>query len=95
MVVESKGYWRWPPLYFPGPTTSKRYTTLRDATGYTDVDDFIMNTLGAFVGATIARWCGPKFHRVWVGLTFIAVAVFIGLVLAGDSLGDPSKVKEL
>lgn len=54
-----------------------------------------MNTLGAFVGATIARWCGPKFHRVWVGLTFIAVAVFIGLVLAGDSLGDPSKVKEL
>ncbi|MBP3948466.1 VanZ family protein [Corynebacterium sp. Marseille-P3884] len=63
--------------------------------GYTDVDDFIMNTLGAFVGATIARWCGPKFHRVWVGLTFIAVAVFIGLVLAGDSLGDPSKVKEL
>ena len=32
MVVESKGYWRWPPLHFPGPTISKRYTTLRDAT---------------------------------------------------------------
>ena len=32
MVVESKSYWRWPPLYFPGPTISKRYTTLRDAT---------------------------------------------------------------
>ena len=33
MVVESKGYWRWPPHYFQGPTISKRYTTLRDATG--------------------------------------------------------------
>ncbi|MDK8626229.1 VanZ family protein [Corynebacterium appendicis] len=63
--------------------------------GYTDVDDFIMNTVGAFVGATLARWCGPKMHRVWIGLTFAAVAVFIGLVLAGDSLGDPSRVKQL
>lgn len=63
--------------------------------GYTDVDDFIMNTLGASVGATIARWCGPKTYRVWIGLTFAAVAVFIGLVLAGDSLGDPSRVKQL
>ena len=32
MVVESKGYWRWPPHYFQGPTISNRYTTLRDAT---------------------------------------------------------------
>ncbi|WP_273412314.1 VanZ family protein [Corynebacterium appendicis] len=63
--------------------------------GYTDVDDFIMNTVGAFVGATLARWCGPKMHRVWIGLTFAAVAVFIGLVLAGGSLGDPSRVKQL
>ncbi|WP_296146780.1 VanZ family protein [uncultured Corynebacterium sp.] len=63
--------------------------------GYTDIDDFMMNTLGAFLGATIARWFGPKLHRVWIGLTFLAVAVFIGLVLAGESLGDPSKVKTL
>lgn len=63
--------------------------------GYTDVDDFIMNTVGAFVGATLARWCGPKMHRVWIGLTFAAVAVLIGLVLAGDSLGGPSRVKQL
>lgn len=63
--------------------------------GYTDIDDFLMNTLGAFIGATIARWCGPKFHRLWIGVTFLAVAVFIGLVLAGDRLGDPAKVKHL
>lgn len=63
--------------------------------GYTDIDDFLMNTLGTFVGATIARWCGPRLYRLWVGLTFAAVAVFIGLVLAGDSLGDPAKVKQL
>lgn len=63
--------------------------------GYTDIDDFLMNTLGTFVGATIARWCGPRLYRLWVGLTFAAVAVFIGLVLAGDSLGDPDKVKQL
>lgn len=63
--------------------------------GYTDIDDFLMNTLGAFVGATIARWCGPRLYRLWVGLTFAAVAVFIGFVLAGDSLGGPDKVKQL
>lgn len=63
--------------------------------GYTDIDDFMMNTLGAFVGATIARWCGPRLHRLWITLTFAAFAVFLGLVAAGDSLGDPRKVKQL
>lgn len=63
--------------------------------GYTDIDDLLMNTLGACIGASIARWSGPKFHRLWIGLTFAAVAVFIGLVAAGDSLGDPAKVKQL
>lgn len=48
--------------------------------GYTDIDDFLMNTLGAFIGAMIAEWCGPKWNRVWAGLTFAAVAGFVCLV---------------
>lgn len=63
--------------------------------GYSDVDDFLMNTLGAFIGAKIARVCGPRLHKVWIGLTYGAVFLFISLVLAGESLGDPEKTKQV
>lgn len=65
------------------------------ALGYTDIDDFMMNTLGALIGALLAKVCGPKLYWLWIGLAFAAVTVFIGLVIAGESLGDPSKVKQL
>nr|VDG61899.1 teicoplanin resistance protein [Streptococcus thermophilus] len=52
--------------------------------GYSDIDDLLMNTLGAFVGAKIAQWCGSRMYKVWIGLTYGAVFLFISLVLAGE-----------
>lgn len=65
------------------------------ALGFSDIDDLIMNTLGAFIGATLAKWCGPKLHWLWVALSYLAAVIFVGLVIAGESLGDPSKIKNI
>lgn len=60
------------------------------ALGYSDIDDLMMNTLGALIGAMLAR---AGLHWLWIVLSFAATAAFLGLVAAGESLGDPSKVK--
>nr|WP_269208610.1 VanZ family protein [Corynebacterium aquatimens] len=65
------------------------------ALGFSDIDDLVMNTLGAFIGATLAKWCGPKLHGLWVALSYVAAVVFVGLLIAGESLGDPSKIKNI
>lgn len=65
------------------------------ALGYSDIDDLLMNSVGALIGAVFAKACGPKLYGLWIGLAYAATAVFLGLVLAGESLGDPSKIKQL
>lgn len=65
------------------------------ALGYSDVDDIFMNTLGAFLGAWIARTLGPRWYRVWVGSALLLGVVFAVLVGLGERLGDPDKVVEL
>lgn len=65
------------------------------ALGLTDVDDLITNTLGAALGAGVAVLAGPRFHRVWVVLGYAVALVFAGLVLAGERLGDPDKVRQV
>ncbi len=62
------------------------------ALGRTDIDDLIFNTLGAFLGAAIARLLGPRFYPLWQWLTLLAAAVFIVLVILGPRLGDPNAV---
>lgn len=63
--------------------------------GYSDIDDVIFNTLGALVGALIAKVFGPKFYVVWVWLAILLALIFIVLVVLGPRLGDPDKVVEL
>lgn len=65
------------------------------ALGLTDIDDLIMNTLGAAVGVGVAKLFGPRFHPLWVGLGYAVALVFLGLVLVGEQLGDPGKVKQV
>jgi len=65
------------------------------ALGLTDIDDLIMNTPGAAVGVGVAKLFGPRFHPLWVGLGYAVALVFLGLVLAGERLGDPGKVKQV
>ncbi|WP_290218285.1 VanZ family protein [Corynebacterium atrinae] len=60
--------------------------------GYSDVDDLLMNTLGGFLGAVVARAMGPRFHLLWVWLALILGLVFVVLVGFGERLGDSSKV---
>lgn len=65
------------------------------ALGRTDVGDLLLNTLGALIGAAIARVCGPRLYPVWVGLALALGAVFAVLVGLGERLGDPDAVVEL
>ena len=65
------------------------------ALGHSDVGDLMFNTLGAAVGAWIARLCGRRAYPVWIGLALALGVVFTGLVLLGERLGDPQKVVEL
>ena len=65
------------------------------ALGLSDVDDLIMNTLGAALGVGVAKLAGPRLHPLWVTLGYAVALVFAGLVLAGGRLGDPSKVREV
>lgn len=63
--------------------------------GRTDIDDLIFNTLGALVGAAIARSCGPRMYPVWTALALAAGIVFFVLVVLGERLGDPDKVVDV
>ena len=54
-----------------------------------------MNTVGTLVGVGIARACGPRLHTFWIVLGYVVPLCFLGLVLAGERLGDPSKVTEV
>lgn len=65
------------------------------ALGYSDIDDLLMNTLGAFLGALVARALGPRWHKVWIGLALALGVVFAVLVGLGERLGDPDKVVEV
>ncbi len=62
------------------------------ALGYSDIDDLLMNTLGALLGAVVARMAGPRWYRVWIGLALLLGVVFAVLVGLGERLGDPDKV---
>lgn len=65
------------------------------ALGYTDIDDLLMNTLGAFLGAVVAKVFGPRWHKVWIGLALLLGVVFAVLVGLGERLGDPDKVVDI
>ena len=52
------------------------------ALGYTDVDDLILNTVGALLGALLARAFGPRLFGVWTGLTLVTCIVFIAATVA-------------
>lgn len=63
--------------------------------GFSDIDDFLFNTLGAAAGACIAAWAGPRAQWLWVSLTAVFVVVFGILVVLGPSLGNPDRVAEV
>lgn len=63
--------------------------------GFSDIDDFLFNTLGAATGACVAAWAGPRARWLWVSLTALLVVVFAVLVILGPRLGDPDRVAEV
>lgn len=63
--------------------------------GRTDVGDLVFNTVGAFLGALLARVLGPRLHPLWVGLSLVLALVFTVLVALGPRLGDLDKVVDL
>lgn len=65
------------------------------ALGYSDIDDLLMNTLGAFLGALVARAFGPRWHKVWISLALALGVVFAVLVGLGERLGDSDKVVDV
>ena len=65
------------------------------ALGRTDIDDLIFNTLGALIGAALARLSGERFFPLWRWLALAAAAVFLVLVILGPRLGDPNAVVDL
>lgn len=54
--------------------------------GYTDIDDVLFNTLGAFVGALIAKVAGPRANGLWVALAIAVAVVFLVLVILGPRI---------
>jgi len=60
--------------------------------GFSDIDDFLFNTLGAASGALIAAWTGPRAQWLWLALTTVLVVVFAVLVILGPRLGDPDRI---
>ncbi|WP_158256122.1 VanZ family protein [Corynebacterium sp. 13CS0277] len=62
------------------------------ALGYSDIDDVILNTVGATVGGQVAMRVKRWLQRLFVWGILAASAVFGVLVHLGPSLGDPAKV---
>lgn len=62
------------------------------ALGRTDIDDLLLNTLGAAVGAGLGVLGGPRWRLFLVGLTLLSVVVFVVLLALGPALGDPAQV---
>ncbi|AGG67945.1 hypothetical protein H924_12620 [Corynebacterium callunae DSM 20147] len=54
--------------------------------GYTDIDDILFNTLGAFIGAFIAKVAGPRANGLWVALAIAVAVVFLVLVILGPRI---------
>lgn len=67
--------------------------------GFSDIDDVIMNTIGAALGAGLAmasdKILGLRARWAWVGLAILLGVVFAVLVGLGERLGDPDKVVEV
>lgn len=63
--------------------------------GFSDIDDFLFNTLGAAAGACIAAWIGPRAYWLWGSLTAVLAMIFAVLVILGPRLGDPDRVAEV
>ena len=80
-----------------GALTSATVETLQYlfSLGHSDISDLMFNTLGALVGALIARLGGRRLYPLWVGLALAAAFVFAVLVVLGPRLGDPDKVVEM
>ena len=80
-----------------GALTSVAVETLQYvfALGHSDVSDLLFNTLGALVGAWIARLAGRRLYPLWIGLALAAALVFAVLVILGPQLGDPEKIVEV
>ena len=80
-----------------GALTSATVETLQYvfSLGHSDVSDLMFNTLGALVGAVIARLAGRRLYPLWIGLALAAALVFAALVILGPRLGDPAKVVEV
>lgn len=51
------------------------------AVGRTDVDDLMCNTVGALLGALLAKWCSPKLYPLWPWVGVGSAAIFTVLVL--------------
>lgn len=51
------------------------------AVGRTDVDDLICNTVGALLGALLAKWGSPRLYFLWPWVGVIAAGIFTALVL--------------
>ncbi|WP_411207485.1 VanZ family protein [Corynebacterium callunae] len=54
--------------------------------GYTDIDDVTFNTLGAFVGALMAKAAGSRAYGLWVALAIAVAVVFLALVILGPRI---------
>ncbi|MCO6394942.1 MULTISPECIES: VanZ family protein [Corynebacterium] len=86
---------RWAVLFGFGLSLAVETGQYIFSLGYSDIDDLLMNTVGTLVGVGIARACGPRLHTFWIMLGYVVPLCFLGLVLAGERLGDPSKVTEV
>lgn len=63
--------------------------------GFSDIHDFLFNTLGAVAGACIAAWAGPRAQWLWLSLIAVLVVVFAIFVIIGPRLGDPDRIAEV
>lgn len=80
-----------------GALTSATVETLQYvfALGHSDVTDLIFNTVGALLGAVIARLCGRRLYPLWIGLALATALVFAALVALGPRLGEPGSIVEM
>lgn len=63
--------------------------------GFSDIADFLFNTLGAAAGACITARAGSRAQWLWISLTAVLVVVFAVLVILSPRLGDPDRAAEV